>query len=100
MCHAWIVDTGLIASRKREPKGASFSGLALYTDFSVVRFHRKPAKGEPQPSRLPMLAATACLSKFFKNAGVLIARDPLAVVADRKDDISPCALNVYPDCSI
>jgi hypothetical protein len=97
---ARIVHPGLIASREREPKGASFSGFALNADLSLMRFHSKPAKGEPQASRMPMLAATVSLSKFFKDVFVLIARYPLAVVADRNGDISPRALNIYPDCSI
>src|SRR5437870_5446214 len=99
-CVARIVRNGLIASREREPKGASFSGFALNADLSLVRFHRKPAKGEPQASRMPMLAATVCLSKFFKDVFVLVARYPLTVVADRNGDIRPRALNVYPNCSI
>src|SRR5205085_9736332 len=91
---------GLIASREHKPKGASFSGFALNADLSLVRVHRKPAKGEPQASRMPMSAATVCLSKFFKDVFVLVARYSLAVVADKNGDISPLALNTYPDCSI
>src|SRR5207248_1256144 len=94
------VHPGLMASREREPKGAAFSGLALNADLSMVRVHSKPAKSEPQASRMPMLAATVCLPKFFKNVFVLVARYSLAVVADRKGDISLCALNIYPDCSV
>ena len=100
LCIARIVYPGLIASREREPKGASFSGFALNANLSLVRFHSKPAKGEPQASRMPMLAATICLSKFFKDVFVLVARYSLAVVADRNGDISPRALNIYPNCSI
>src|SRR5436190_22828068 len=99
-CIARIVHPGLIVSREREPKGASFSGFALNADLSLVRFHSKPAKGEPHASRMPMLATTFCLSKFFKDVFVLIASYPLAVVADRNVDISSRALNIYPDCSI
>ena len=47
LCIARIVHPGLIASREREPKGASFSGFALNADLSLVRFHSKPAKREP-----------------------------------------------------
>src|SRR5213595_2097272 len=100
LCIARIVYPGLIASREREPKGASFAGFALNADLSLVRVHSKPAKSEPQASRMPMLAATVCLSKFFKNVFVLVARYSLAVVADRNGDISLCALNTYPDCSV
>src|SRR5437762_5982546 len=95
-----IVRSGLIASRQREPKGASFSRFALNADLSLVRFHSKLAKGEPQASRMPMLAATVCLSKFLKDVFMLVARYPLAVVADRNGDVNPLALNVYLDCSI
>ncbi len=49
---------------------------------------------------MPMSAATACLSKFFKDVFVPVARYPLAVVADRNGDISLITLNTYPDCSI
>src|SRR5947208_12564583 len=100
LCIARIVYPGLIASRKREPKGASFSGFALNANLSLVRFHSKPAKGEPQASRIPTLAATICLSKFIKDVFVLIARYPLAVVAVRNGIINHRALNIYPDCSI
>ena len=100
LCIARIVYPGLIASREREPKGASFSGLALNANLPLVPFHSKPTEGEPQASRMPMLAAAICLSKFFKDVFVLIARYPLAVVADRNGDVSPRALNIYPDCSI
>jgi len=97
---ARIGHPGLMASREREPKGASSSGFALNADLSLVRFHGKPAKGEPQTSRMPMSAATVCLSKFFKDVFVLVARYPLAVVADGSGDISSRALNIYPDCPI
>jgi len=100
LCIARTVHPGLTASPEREPKGASFSGFALDADLSLVRFHSKPAKGEPEASRTPMLAATVCLSKFFKDVFVLVTRYPLAVVADRNGDINPLALNVYLDCSI
>ena len=100
VCIARIVRSGPIVSRERKRKGTSFSGFALNADLSFVRFHSKPAKGEPQASRMPMLAATICLSKFFKDVFVLVARYPLAVVADRNGDISLRALNIYPDCSI
>ena len=92
--------SGLIASRKREPKGASLSGFALNADPSLVRFHSKLAKSEPQTSRMPMLAATLCLSKFLKDIFVLMARYPLTVVADGNGDASPRALSIYPNCSI
>ena len=45
-------------------------------------FHGKPAKGETQPSGMPMFAATVCLSKFFKDVLVLVAWYPLAVIID------------------
>jgi hypothetical protein len=72
----------LIASRECEPEGASFSGFALKANLSVVCFDGKPAKGETQPSGMPMFAATVCLSKFFKDVLVLIAWYPLAVITD------------------
>jgi hypothetical protein len=100
LCIARIVHSGSIVSRERKPKGTSFSGFAPNADLSFVRFHSKPAKGEPQASGMPMLAATICLSKFFKDVLVLVARYSLAVVADRNGDISPRPLNIYPDCSI
>jgi hypothetical protein len=70
----------------------------MNADLSLVRFHSKLAKGEPQTSRMPMLAATVCLSKFLKDVFMLVARYPLAVVADRNGDVSPRALNIYPNC--
>ena len=46
----------------------------------MVRFHGKPAKGESEPGGMPMFAATVCLSKFFKDVFMLLARYPFAVV--------------------
>ena len=79
---ARIVHSGLIASREREPKSASSSRFALNANLSPVRFYRQPAKGEPQASRMPMSAATVCLSKFFKDVFMLVVRYPLAIVRD------------------
>jgi hypothetical protein len=72
----------LIASRECAPKSASFSGFALKANLSLVCFHGKPAKGETEPSGMPMFAATVCLSKFFKDVLVLVTWYPLAVITD------------------
>jgi len=87
----------IIAGRKRKPKLASFSGFALDADLSFVRFYRKPAKGEAEAGRMPMLAAAVCLSKFFKDVFVLIARYPFAIVTDRNGRVSRRALKAYPN---
>ena len=100
LCIARRVHPGVIADRQREPKGASFSGFALNADPSLMRFHSKPAKGEPQASRMPMFAAAVCLSKFFKDVFVLLARYPFSVVANGNGDVSPLSLKIYTDCSI
>jgi hypothetical protein len=89
----------LIASREGKPESASLSGLALNADPSLMRFHGKPAKGEPQTSGIPMLAAAVCLSKFFEDVFVLVGRYSLAVVTDRDGRVGGVALNVYPDGS-
>jgi hypothetical protein len=75
-----IVRPGLIPNRECEPESASFSGFALKADLPMVRFHGKPAKGESEPGGMPMFAATVCLSKFFKDVFMLVARYPFAVV--------------------
>ena len=97
---ARILHPGVIASREREPKGASFSGFAFNADLSVMRFDGESAKGEAKPGRMAMFAAAVGLSKFLKDVLLLIRRNPLAVVAHRDGDISPIAPNIYPDCSI
>src|SRR5207237_4274969 len=64
-----------------EPRGASPSRFALNPDLPMVRFHSKPAKGESEPGGMPVFAATVCLSKFFKDVFMLIARYPFAVIS-------------------
>ena len=44
---------------------------------------------------MPMLAATVCLSKFFKDVFVLVARYPLAVVADRYGRHQPLVRSTF-----
>ena len=91
------VRPGVIASRECEPEGASFSRFALKPDLPMVRFHGKPAKGESEPGGMPMFAATVCLSKFFKDVFMLVARYPFAIVRDRDCCSGRVALNTQAD---
>ena len=67
-------------NREREPEGAPLSRFALKPDLPMVRFYGKPAKGESEAGGMPMFTATVCLSKFFKDVFMLVARYAFAVV--------------------
>jgi hypothetical protein len=88
---------GLIPNRECEPEGAPLSRFALKPDLPMVRFHGKPAKGESEPGGMPMFAATICLSKFFKDVFMLVARYPFAVVTHRDGRSGRVGLNPHPD---
>ena len=61
-----------ITNRKTELERASFSGFALNADFSLVRLHGQPAKGEAEPSGMTLFRAAVGLSKFLEDVFVLI----------------------------
>ena len=63
----------------------------------MMRFHGKAAKSESDSGGMPMFAATVCLSEFFKDAFMLVARYPFAIVTDRDGRSGRVGLNPHPD---
>ena len=90
----------VFAKGKAEPKRAPLSRLTPDADLSLVRLHRKPAKGKTKAGRMLMFMAAICLTKFFEDMLVLVLRNSFAIVTDGDNCSRNIALNVYADDSI